>query len=200
MTHMHDRIRRHWRGSLLSLALAISLAIAAEVLAGVHISDRLLPNGLALWGGIAGAVLSLGWLAAIVAAYRLLDGHAAVDAWLERERLETVASGFGQGLAVGWMLLTAEELLLRGVLLPVAGGLAVVAAAGMWRWQDGRRSTLLGMFHALVLTAVALLSGNLIAAWLTHGVTETLWLCYLATASWRLRREDAPATGTGNLT
>jgi membrane protease YdiL (CAAX protease family) len=191
MGRMGDRIRHHLRPSLLAIALAGALALAAAPLAGITVLDRLLVNGFALWGGLIGAGASLAWLAAIIGAYRLVDGHAAVDDWLETERRQAVETGFIQGLLVAWLLLTAEELILRGLLLPIGGGVAVVAAAGLWRWQRGRRSTLWGMAHALLLTAVALLSGNLVAAWLTHGITETVWRCYLAGASWRTRQDDA---------
>jgi hypothetical protein len=196
---MRTLIRSHVLTSVLMLALAVSLAAAVDVFAGGRILDRLLLNGFALWGGIAGAAASLAWLAGIIGAYRLVDGQAAVTAWLERERQVTVAGHFGQGLLTAWLLLTAEEILLRGILLPVGGGLAVVAAAGLWRWQEGRRSTLWGMFQALLLTAVALLSGNLFAAWICHGLTETLWLCYLASASWRLAADEIQTRGTGAL-
>ena len=65
---------------------------------------------------------------------------------------------------------------------------------------DSRPWRLPVMLAALsMLISVALLSGNLIAAWLTHGLTETVWRGYLLSATWRERREDVPARGTGAL-
>lgn len=194
---MRDPFRRDGRFGLLALVLAAGVAAVADLGLGIPVGDRLRLSGLALWAGIAGAGLSLGWLAAVVGAYRLVDGKPTVDTWLERERQRTVGSGFGPGLTRHWLAVTTEALILRGLLLPVAGGLAVVAAAGLWRWPQGRRSTLWGMAQALVLTAVTLLSGNLVAGWLAHGLADTLWLGYLTTAIWRRSPTDAPMGEAG---
>jgi hypothetical protein len=41
------------------------------------------------------------------------------------------------------------------------------------------------LVQALLLTAIALLSGNMVAAWIAHGLLATVFHCYLILAPWQ---------------
>ncbi|MBC7545743.1 MAG: hypothetical protein H7338_23680 [Candidatus Sericytochromatia bacterium] len=196
---MRDTLRHQVRWSILALGLVSALVAGAHTLGVVAPADHWFWNSFGLWSGIVCAAVSLGWQAAMLGACRILDGAGPVTAWQESERHRLLAAGFGRALFCGTLLVLAEELLLRSLLLPLIGSLAVIALAGALRWRAGRRATLWGMAQALLLTAVALFTSNTLAALVAHLLTEIIWLSYLALAPWRPGFALTQFSGAGNL-
>ncbi len=194
---MRDFLRQRVRWSFLALGL-VGAGLGAVQAAGIAAPMRhWFWNTLGIWGGVIALVVILGWRAAVIGAYRVLDGEPSVAAWLEDERLKALMPGIAGALLCILLLVTAEELLLRGLLLQVGGPVATVAAAGALRWRSGRRTTLWGILQALLLTAAALVTGNIMAAWVAHCLTETVWLGYLSLAPWRWHAQDAEGAEQG---
>ena len=194
---MRDFLRQRVRWSALALAL-VGAGLGAVQAAGIAAPMRhWFWNTLGIWGGVIALVVILGWRAAVIGAYRILDGEPAVATWLEDERRQALMPGIAGAVLSMILLVTAEELLLRGLLLQVGGPVATVAAAGALRWHSGRRTALWGILQALLLTAVALVTGNVLAAWVAHCLTEAVWLAYLSLAPWRWRLQEAEGAEQG---